>query len=165
MSKFTLSKWLSSTGGPLVVMDESKAKLWTGIDGQPSDYDLACQTYDYAEKLSVHDTEVLVLGDEPLQTAIAVADDSVLIVRWKWAESEADIKREIDRFDFCSCSYDEILSVEWGGVNLVIFDAADIYNQEESLQFNAHSRGSEVRTLIFEPSSDMSLLIHVLKWV
>lgn len=163
MSKFKFSTWLSSSGGPLIVMDESRANLWTGIDGQPSDYDLACQSNDYAEKLTTHNSQVVVLGDEPLQTAIATAEDLLLIVRWKWAESEADVKAEVEKIDFGLVSFIEKLAVEWVDTTLVMFDAADTFDPDESLKFQIHSRVSEVSTFIYDPTPDTSLLIHVVK--
>jgi len=163
MSKFKFSTWLSSSGGPLIVMDESRAKLWRGIGGQPSDYDLACQSNDYAEKLTVHDSQVMVLGDEPLQTAIATADDLQLIVRWKWAESDADVKAEVEKIDFGLVSYIENLVVEWAERKLVMFDAADTFEAGACLTFQIQSRQSEVLTFIYDPTPDTCLLIHVVK--
>ena len=163
MSKFNFSTWLSSSGGPLIVMDESRAKLWTGIDSQPSDYDLACQTNDYAEKLTVHDSQVMILGDEPLQTAIATADDLQLIVRWKWAESETDVKAEVEKIDFGLVLYIENLVVQWADRTLVMFDAADTYEADTCLTVQIQSRRSEVLTFIYDPTPDTSLLNHIIK--
>ncbi len=163
MSKFNFSTWLSSSGGPLIVMDESRAKLWTGVDGQPSDYDLACQVNDYAEKLTVHDSQVMVLGDEPLQTAIATADGLQLIVRWRWAESETDVEAEVEKIDFGSILYIENLVVEWADRKLVVFDAADTFESGACLTFQIQSPRSEVLTFIYDPTPDTSLLIHVIK--
>lgn len=163
MNRLNFSKWLSSSGGPLVIMDENTAKRWTGSLGPHADYDLCCQTVDYAEKLYVRDSNVLILGDEPLQTTVATADNLILIVRWKWAESEADVQRMLNAFDFSLAPYEEKFDIEWANTNLVIFDAANVYVHKEAISFKADSLINEVRTLIVSPTPDMSLLIHTLQ--
>jgi hypothetical protein len=162
MRKFNFSEWLSSSGGPLVVVDESKAALWTGIDGQPSDYEIACQASDYVSTLTMHGSEVLVLGDEPLQTAIATSDDFLLIIRWKWADSEADVHAAIKKIDFDAVSYIEKLNIEWLDKQLVMFDAADAFNSRQCLRLKINSRKNEISTFIYEPTSTTALLIHVI---
>ncbi len=163
MNRLNFSKWLSSSGGPLVIMDENTAKRWTGSLGPHADYDVCCQTIDYAEKRRMHDSNVLILGDEPLQAAVATADNLILIVRWKWAESETDVQRAINAFDFSLASYEEKFDIEWANTNLVIFDAANTYAHKEAISFKANSLLNEVRTLIVSPTPDMSLLIHTLQ--
>lgn len=163
MSRFTCSTWLTSTGGPLILMDSAKACLWTEIDGQPSDYDLACQTSDYAQTLITHGAQVVVLGDEPLPTTIATRDDVLLLVRWRWAESEADVQAALDNLDFGQVSYIERLSVEWAGTELVLFDAAYNAGSTEGLNVQLHSRNTEISTFVYEPTPDTALLIHAIK--
>lgn len=163
MTQFKFSKWLSSTGGPLIVMPKNRAFLWKGIDGNPSDYNLACQTSDYAEKLELHDEKILVLGDEPLQTAIATSEKKIAILRWKWASSEAAVRQAIESLDFDSHAYIESIVIEWTDTKLVIFDAADKFHTENSLTLTIRSRKSRVLTLIHEPSPETAILIHVIQ--
>ncbi|WP_244814032.1 Imm21 family immunity protein [Caballeronia sp. Lep1P3] len=160
MSKFKFSSWLSSSEGPLVVMDEAKAASWNGIDGQPSDYDLACQTRDYTSKLTVHGAGALVLADEPLQTAIATAADTLLLVRWKWADGEADVQAEVEKMDLGTVSYVEKLDVEWIDRQLVMFDAADVFDPRRCLAFVTSSRRNKILTFMYEPTPRTSLLVH-----
>ncbi|WP_347902928.1 Imm21 family immunity protein [Pseudomonas purpurea] len=162
MSRFNVSTWLSSSGGPLIVMDASIAGLWTGVDGQPSDYAMACQSADYAGKLAAYGTEVLILGDEPLQTAVASAGDTLLIVRWKWAESEAEVRAQIEHIDLGRVSFIEQLSIDWLDSTLVMFDAADRFNPQACLKFQVDSPMCEVSTFLYEPTPQTALLIHSL---
>lgn len=162
MTKHLLSDWLNSSGGPLVVMEEAKAPLWTGAGGSPSDYDKACQSVDYTSKLLVHSSEVLVLGDEPLQTAIATSDDRQLIVRWKWADSESDVRDAIDRLDLGTVDVIEKLVIDWKDQPLVMFDAAETFDPAQCLRFSARSGPNEVSTFICAPSPTISILVHAL---
>lgn len=160
MNRFNLSTWLSSSGGPLIVMDESVAGLWTGVDGQPSDYTMASQSTDYAGKLSAYGAEVLILGDEPLRTAVASAGDTLLIVRWQWAESEAEVRARIEHIDLGRVSFIEQLNIDWLDRTLVMFDAADRFNPQACLKFQVDSPMCEVSTLLYEPTPETALLIH-----
>lgn len=160
MSKFTFSKWLSSSGGPLIVMDESRANLWGGFEGQPSDYEIACQSGNYAEKLIMHNAEILVLGDEPLQTSIAKSENLILILRWKWAEDKADIYEAINEIDLDLISSIESIDIQWGETRLVVFDAADTFNSADCLKFQTHSTANNIITFIYEPTAETSVLIH-----
>jgi hypothetical protein len=160
MTKYVFSDWLNGSGGPLVAMEEAKASLWTGVDGSPSDFDQACQSADYASRLLLHACDVLVLGDEPLQTAIATCSDHQLIVRWKWADSESDVRDAIDQLDVNAVDVVEKVVVEWIDQPLVLFDAADIFDPAQCLRFSTHPGPNEVSTFIYTPSPRTSLLVH-----
>ncbi|KVF64941.1 Imm21 family immunity protein [Burkholderia vietnamiensis] len=162
MSKYVFLNWINSSGGPLVVMEEAKASLWNGMGGSPSDFDLACQSVDYANKLTLHGSDVLVLGDEPLQTAIATSDSRQLIVRWKWADNEADVRAAIEHIDFNTINIIEKLKINWVNQPLVVFDAVDIFDPAQCLRFSTHSGSNEVSTFIHQPTSRTSLLVHAI---
>lgn len=160
MNRYAISDWINSAGGPFVVMEEGKASLWKGVNGSSSDYDLACQTSDYVEKLYLHDTEILVLGDEPLQTAIAFSDDRQLIVRWKWADSEPDVQNAIEKIDFDTVHFIEKITVDWKSQPLVIFNAADEFDPAQCLEFSTRENKAKISTFIHQPTSTTSLLVH-----
>ncbi|WP_018606547.1 Imm21 family immunity protein [Uliginosibacterium gangwonense] len=162
MSKYVISDWMNSSGGPLVVTEEAKAPLWNGMRGNPSDYDLACQSADYTCKLALHGSDVLVLGDEPLQTAIATSDSHQLIVRWKWADSEADVRAAIEQIDFSKMDLVEKLTVNWSDLLLVMFDAVDTFDATKCLRFATNFGENEVSTFIYQPTSRTSLLVHAI---
>lgn len=162
MTKYVFSDWLNSSGGPFVVMEEAKAPLWTGGRGSPSDYDQACQSADYASKLILHSSEVLVLGDEPLQTAIATSDDRQFIIRWKWADSDNDVKDVIEQLDLSTVDVIEKLVVDWKDQPLVMFDAADTFDPAQCRRFSTRSGPNEISTFIYAPSPRTSILVHAL---
>ncbi|AOJ36793.1 hypothetical protein WJ23_02230 [Burkholderia lata] len=132
------------------------------MSGSPSDYDLVCQSADYSSKLALHGADVLVLGDEPLQTAVATSDNHQLVVRWKWADSEADVRTAIEQIDFSAIDIVEKLTVNWVSQPLVVFDAVDTFDSAQCLRFSTHLGYNEVSTFIYQPTSRTSLLIHAI---
>jgi Immunity protein 21 len=103
--------WVNSLGGPLIVIPAEIAHHWRGIEttlpatGDPatirdavlksSDYSRACSVDGYLGVLEVGPGECLVLGDDPMQTAILPTIDGGLIVRWMYAESEEELLRAV----------------------------------------------------------------------
>ncbi|QVN23426.1 Imm21 family immunity protein [Burkholderia pyrrocinia] len=160
MNRYAISDWINSSGGPFVAVEETTAPLWTGTSGSPSDYDLACQSVDYASKLKLHGADVLVLGDEPLQTAVAISDSRQLIVRWKWADSDADVRDAIEKIDFDMIDVIERLTVNWVNQPLVVFDAADVFDPTQCLRLATRHGTNEVTTFIYQPTPRTSLLVH-----
>lgn len=144
------------------MMEEAKANLWNGVQGSPSDYELACQLPGYASKLQVGNTEALILGDEPLQTSVAVSKNLVLIVRWKWADSDFDIYAEIEKIDFGLVVPLEFLRIDWSGNDFVVFDAADVFSPTNCIRFSTQLSRASVSTFIYGPTQRLSVLIHVL---
>lgn len=89
-------EWLNSTGGPLICAEETIAKHWMGIDGNSApdepgnDYSRACQATEYLTLLNCNAGFVVVLGDEPLQSAFArLEDGSLAIIRWAYSKLAA----------------------------------------------------------------------------
>ncbi|CAG2159132.1 Imm21 family immunity protein [Cupriavidus numazuensis] len=162
MSKYRFSRWISSTGGPLVVMEKGKARQWTGIDGSPSDYDLSCQISDYAGKILVHGTETLILGDEPLRTAVATGNGIQLLVRWKWADSDSDVYAEVERIDPKSVKINEKLIIDWRSDTLVMFDGADFFSQTDSVQFSVRPGENVISTFVVQPTARTAILVHAI---
>lgn len=90
----TRLEWVNSTGGPLVLAEAEVAQHWQGVSGISSsdramtDYERACQTNEYLQTIHCADGEALILGDEPLQSAISEgADGEPLIIRWGYSNS------------------------------------------------------------------------------
>ncbi|XXF79201.1 Imm21 family immunity protein [Myxococcaceae bacterium GXIMD 01537] len=85
-------QWIASSGGPLVLLPKSLVSKWRGVHGgpggEPSDYDVACGVDGYVGVMTRHGRQVLVLNDEPLQTAIVRANWHGF-VRWVYAPSKS----------------------------------------------------------------------------
>src|SRR3954464_2438535 len=120
-------KWISSTGGPLIVIPELSAPLWSGVHkkgaGQ-SDYDRACNINGYVGVLSNPSCEVLVLNDEPLDTCVFSLQGRTVLVRWVHAPSEARVLEELARFTFSACRVVESVLIEMGHARNYIFDSS-----------------------------------------
>jgi|GEM_PF-2415667 len=160
MSKYRFSKWVNSTGGPLVALEKEFAHKWTGIQGEPSDYELACQSDAYVDMLHLHGSEVLIFGDEPLQTLVAYCETSILIVRWMWAENENDVFSEIEKIDLSAINYVESVNVKWKSRDIALFDASTDDYKEDFIRFNALSNFNKVASFLWEPDETISLLVH-----
>ncbi len=80
-------KWINSAGGPLMCASPAVGRMWRGthgssVGGAESDYERACDQVDYVSAIACGSAQVLVLGDEPLQSAFVVKSEGVLVVRW-----------------------------------------------------------------------------------
>ena len=85
-------KWIKSGGGPLIVLEQSLARHWRGVEGNSAigdarnafanDYARACAISDYVGEVEVGSGSALILGDEPLQTYVWIREDkNINIVR------------------------------------------------------------------------------------
>ena len=94
-------KWISSNGGPLILLPTSRAGKWGGASpervsvGPPrsTDYQRACETDQYLGIITIGDLEVLVFGNEPMQTAWIPSGQAHggMFIRWEHAENESSI--------------------------------------------------------------------------
>ena len=90
--------WIEAMGGPLILLEDEKLSNWGGIDHScdanfTSDYDHACSLDDYVNLISFDNFQVLVLGDEPDQTTfLQLSNKEGLVVRWRWAQDESEVK-------------------------------------------------------------------------
>jgi hypothetical protein len=98
--------WISTTGGPHLVVPETHAPHWEGVD-EPShgravratfrsdptepatDYDRACEVTDWMGVVRVGRGRGVVLGDVPLMAAYYPWRGRHFILRWDYAPSEA----------------------------------------------------------------------------
>lgn len=92
--------WVESGGGPLICGGLSAAASWRGTAGSSlgesrSDYLRACDVDGFVAVVSSGISRVLVLGDEPLRSALVRQSDSIVVVRWVAATSEGIAQRAI----------------------------------------------------------------------
>ncbi len=84
--------WLNSGGGPFIFADADTAKQWRGtggssVNGGVTDYARACGVEGYLGLTRCGLGEALVLGDEPLQTAIDATSHGIVLIRWVYCDS------------------------------------------------------------------------------
>ena len=77
------NRWVTSLGGPLILIPQSACHLWNGAppdypDDEEGDYGRACAVDDYIGLIDVGHAQALVLGDYPAQTTF-LPDHGILL--------------------------------------------------------------------------------------
>ncbi len=163
-------KWIASYGGPLLLAPERALKHWSGIlrdKSLPTDYTRACQIADYLGVIRVDRYDIVVLGDEPLQSTLlrSGSDDTILVVRWVYANDDASVAAYISQIpDKGFGSPAVIFHVE--DHTLYLFDSAipgiDVLN-EKHLSIEIRPNEYLVETAHFIPDEATSLIVHRMK--
>jgi len=89
--------WVSSNGGPLLLLPVAHLSEWQGIRSAlatnaggagdaSSDYERACAVADYTAVIPVGRGYGLVLGDEPNDTTWVLLERGGILARWVYAE-------------------------------------------------------------------------------
>jgi len=170
MSEFNLSKWIESDGGPLILMEKHVSVLWEGhsytdTTSNVTDYDRACEIEDYLGLLDVGHSKALVMNDEPLSTACWKIDsETIVFVRWVWAKDERVVPGilsqvpEVDRWENTG------IEIGFAHEELILFDSAYRADEVEDFLLIQLPKGEyTVKTLLFEPDANASLILHCLK--
>ena len=162
-------KWISSSGGPLILMDRSLSSNWLGDsahDSHPyldlvSDYDRACQVEDYLALIDVDKSKALVFGDLPSQTTKVSADsDLILLARWIWGENEDDIKHALQEFNVSQSWSDTGLSIQLKTHELIVFDSVFPGNEvENSIDIKTEPGTFNVYYVSYEPNEKTNLFM------
>ncbi len=177
-------RWVTSLGGPLLLLPASVLKYWTGYqptnhpaadcisprwkgdpDGPVTDYDRACSVEGYLGLIDVGDAEGLVLGDEPNSTTWVSADGGGLLVRWVYAEDEDGVLRSLH--ELCDADFGKAeLSLPVPTSPLLLFDSASPAGQElveEALAIQMATGIYDVITADYRPNTQTQLIIHRLR--
>lgn len=157
--------WLESTGGPFIMANEEDAKNWHGTNSSLfpdyfSDYEAACACDSYVEKLISNDYSFIIFNDEPYRTSIIVRQDGFFVVRWRWSDSDKEIKPILNKnlaIDFIG---DEIMfSVKTG--NVVLFDSSlDGGELTDKIDFSISAGVYRMTSAFYEPDYKTSFLVH-----
>lgn len=158
---------IRSGGGPLVCMERQFAEQWSGVAGgvaEASDYARACAVRDHLGKLSVAGSDVLILGDMPLETTIwQPAGRLPCIVRIYYADPGVDLMVLLQaRGDAVLSRPLETLLFEVGSPALMIFDSAYPGSDEsvDRLDFCVEPGKYRVITCELEPDDRTKVLLH-----
>jgi hypothetical protein len=122
-------QWVNSRGGPLVCSSYSAARAWRGtrassIGVAQTDYERACDQKNYADVVACGTSEVLILGDEPLQSAFLVKDGVVLIVRWVSCLSSELAVDVVTKLPSGLPVVEAPIRIRLADVGLIMFDSA-----------------------------------------
>jgi Immunity protein 21 len=123
------TNWIYSAGGPLICAAYPIGLMWSGTrpnsTGEgPSDYDRACEVMDYVGIVPCASSQVLVLGDEPLQSAFVREAAGLAIVRWVACASASAAELALATIPAALPQIEEPKSIMVEAERLVLFDSA-----------------------------------------
>lgn len=159
-------RWISSAGGPLVLLPLDSVVDWQGNangGGAPSDYDIACAAEGYTSALTLRNMSVLVLNDEPLQTTFLRDATGAFFVRWVYAPGQPEVDAALAVMRGQLGPAVEAVDFHADAPNLVLMDAAEqgaSPSLGNRLSLHLEAGSYKVSTHIYKPSSEVALLIH-----
>lgn len=123
------TEWIYSAGGPLICAEHGTGQLWRGVrassvGAQKSDYERACDVVDYLSVLRCGSGQVLVLGDEPLQTTIIDLSNETAIVRWVSCATSIAADEALANIPIELPQIEEPQKIQLNSNHLVLFDSA-----------------------------------------
>jgi hypothetical protein len=160
-------KWLKSSGGPLICMEDALTKSWGGdrrVTGGPTDYERACRVQEYLGVIKVADGSAIVLGDMPLESAILdTSPGGLALVRAFYLDPGANVSKMLQAVD--EAHFDdplESVGFQTKGGSLVLFDSALPGHQRDkvTLEFTLLPGTHRVLTKKIDPDDRTSLLVH-----
>jgi hypothetical protein len=160
-------KWVNSAGGPLLFLAEDLLSMWHGVVGnhaEQSDYDRACRLDNLIGSITIGNGAGIILNDEPLPTAWLPSEEKGygLWIRWKHAKNESSVVRHLEQLPQIIFRPERmILTVT--SARCILFDSAlhgPDFRKGEFLEVVLDLADYEIRTGLFEPDSETSLVIH-----
>src|SRR6185312_11317097 len=158
-------QWIESGGGPLLFAPRRSLSNWHGnsaAHGSISDYARACDIKDEIAALLIGDAQALVLGDEPDRTAlIEIHPGTVLLVRWRWADSEAALMAALDSAELGTLSFSSLGTFEATPGPYHLFDS--VYEGAavpHALQSSLKGGRCSYESMEFRPHDKICALLH-----
>jgi hypothetical protein len=155
-------RWISSAGGPLVLLPKVSLPRWQGTSGVPSDYDVACGVEGYLGVIEKAGYSLLVLGDEPLQTAVSRLNGKPCLVRWVYAPSPGAAETAVAAMLPVHLRGPlESVTLRIEGSPLVLMDAgATGEHPGDTLELELEPGAYRVHVYELAPAQDMKFLVH-----
>jgi Immunity protein 21 len=151
--------WIESGGGPLVVLARSLRHNWRGVFS--NDYDEACAIKGYFGSINRSWGRVLVLGDEPLPTALVQRTDGPALVRGVYAPSEDRLHQAALDVDLDSLQPVERIMVGLRDEPYVVFDSACDGLSAETLEMTLPAGICVVLTYVVKDDEhELSMVVH-----
>jgi hypothetical protein len=167
-------EWIESEGGPLLLAPKSKIGDWLGSlsansASGPTDYERACAVQDEIGLIPIgNDQQAIVLGDEPDRTTLlARTIDELLIIRWRWAESEKSLLSALSSaLGLDAMSFNTKGTFTAQAEEYLLFDSA--YSGAEitrNLTVELQAGTYSLETVLFNPSKNTCALIHRMRLI
>ncbi|MEH2070097.1 MAG: Imm21 family immunity protein [Nostoc sp.] len=182
-------KWISSNGGPLVLIHEEDREEWFGgysytsdkkqaeieldqggliqekdfTNPQKTHYGKACEVAEVCGTIKFNNTTALVLGDQPALTSWLPSKEKAggILVRWIYAENEESVTESLYEIPNTGWQKNEIFRVN--SKVLILFDSfTSGRNLEESefLTFELEPENYEIETLEYQRDQQTYLRLH-----
>ncbi len=173
-------RWITSEGGPLLLLDEEGLEMWGGVlglltgppaqnswspGGTPTDYDRACSIEGYIGSIAIGAKRGIVFGDEPMRTAWVPCEEASggTVVRWVFGESEDEFLGWVDRVPEASFRSDGLFEVL--RPKLLMFDSAVAGRNvkkrpSEYLSIELEPRSYAIETAVYQPDARTSMIVH-----
>lgn len=153
------TKWIESAGGPLVVVPRAVRGNWKGIDAD--DYKEACEVAEYLGLLTREWGPVLVLGDEPMRTAVVQRTEGQAIVRWMYAPTEEQLMDAALKVDLNAQRPVEMLAVALRDEPHVIFDSGADGTNAAVVEFAPPPSTCMIRTYVIkDDATGVGMIMH-----
>jgi len=155
--------WITSAGGPLVLVPEKMAAQWHGVSDGGGDYAAACTIDDYIGVIRWHGVDVLVLNDEPLATT-CITDGLTIFLRWMYAPNEDAITNVIQGMARHFPKQQGGAALDCQASRYILFDAgASAQNSVERIEVEVAPGPYMAETHVWTPNEDVGLVVHVLR--
>jgi hypothetical protein len=158
-------RWIDTTGGPLVVIENHLITAWRGSAEFPApgtDYSRACDVTGYLGVIPVGEGAALVLGDEPMATAWWPDQrwGGGLIVRWMYAPDESAVLRHLAALP--PMEFAEPVAWPVQGDSQMLFDSALTGTEasDSGVELSLRIGAYRVGTHVFKPDDDVCLVLH-----
>ncbi len=161
-------KWVSSGGGPLILMPQSLLQYWNGIyalepphQNLATDYDRACGVEEYVGIVNVADGEGLVLGDLPSPTScIPIDSKTFIITRLVWIDEKRQVENILREVSLEQHWIDTNIRISFNSGNLVLFDSASLgHKLNDFLNIEVNSGDYKISTFSYEPDEELNLFL------
>lgn len=161
-------KWISSLGGPLILMERNALSDWHGSEDERdyaknnhlTDYDRAGEISDYLGVIEVSDSKALVLPMPNETTSVPIDPEHVLIARWIWAESEGDVRETLQKLELEQPWVDSGVMLNFDSGDLILFDSVysgrDVF---DSINISVKPGTYSVSTLSYQPNNATNLFM------
>jgi hypothetical protein len=125
-------------------------------------YGMACEVENYTGVAQWRDNSVLVLNDEPYQTAIYEDELGLMLVRWMYAPDEASVVQSLRAVrDHLKLPVETVeLSVK-EATQFLMDAAADGARTNDVLEVKLKPGRFLISTHVYRPTDELALLIHI----
>lgn len=167
-------EWISTTGGPLILMPNRLLPVWSGAPSEPdgsandesfafteSDYQRACAIKGDIGVIQVGDGEALVLAEEVLETTWHPMSDGGILARWVFGDADETVEKYLRSLP-TSLSWRVGPNLKVSSSDLVLFDS--VFSGDRiltpTLRFSLPPAVYQVGTTRYSPDTDTELLLH-----